>query len=225
MTAASVDLHLVSGLSDDFNPFTPGLETYYACRYSCRNDIPKYYGGIEFDPITIEALRQEPNLYPHTLFWRGIRKSFGIASSWATQYDDFMNTMHVRGGEAFAESIDRSRINFLVGFLSKVAPLQKKILVDQRDERIFRELYSLKHKNIVAVVNQWHMEGVETHWRRATGTVEEKAQLSPVADMDIDAMQEKLLVNEWLREYTSSVTKSEPATWQDYLTNYHKENF
>lgn len=46
-----------------------------------------------------------------------------------------------------------------------------------------------------------------------------------MADMDIDAIQEKLLVNEWLREYVSEVTKSEPATWQDYLTNYHKENF
>ena len=43
--------------------------------------------------------------------------------------------------------------------------------------------------------------------------------------MNIDAMQEKTLVNDWLREYTSEVTKSEPATWQDYSTNYHKENF
>lgn len=80
------------------------------------------------------------------------------------------------------------------------------------------------HKHIVAVVNQWHMEGVETHWRRATNTYAEK-QLSPVADMDIDAMQEKTLVNEWLRNYVSEVSKTEPATWQDYLTNYHKENF
>lgn len=68
-----------------------------------------------------------------------------------------MNTLNVRGGEAFAESIDRSRINFLVGYLSKVAPKQKKILIDQRDERIFRDLIGLKQKNIVAVVNQWHM--------------------------------------------------------------------
>ena len=46
--------------------------------------------------------------------------------------------------------------------------------------------------------------------------------LSPIADMDIDAVQEKLLVNEFLREYTSSVAKTEPASWQDYQTNYHK---
>ena len=38
-------------------------------------------------------------------------------------------------------------------------------------------------------------------------------------------MQDKVLINEWLREYVSEVSKTEPATWQDYLTNYHKENF
>jgi hypothetical protein len=38
-------------------------------------------------------------------------------------------------------------------------------------------------------------------------------------------MQEKTLVNEYLREYTAGVTKSEPASWQDYSTGYHKENF
>jgi hypothetical protein len=56
-----------------------------------------------------------------------------IANSWTSQYDDFMNTLHVRGGEAFAESIDRSRINFLVALFNKVAPKQKSILIDQRD--------------------------------------------------------------------------------------------
>lgn len=132
----------------------------------------------------------------------------------------------MRGGEAFAESCDRSRINFFVAFLSKIAPKQKQILVDQRDIRIFCDLYKLKdHKNIVAVVNQWHMEGIETHWRRQTKTLEEQPQLSPVHDMDIDAVQEQALINDWLRNYVSEVTKSEPASWQDYFTNYHKEGF
>ena len=62
-------------------------------------------------------------------------------------------------------------------------------MVDQRDLRIFRDLYSLKAKNIVAVVNQWHMQGVETHWRRTTGTELPEEHLSPIADMDIDAIQ------------------------------------
>jgi pheromone shutdown protein TraB len=53
--------------------------------------------------------------------------------------------------------MDRSRINFIVAILSKVIPKQKKILIDDRDIRIFRDIYNLKAKNIVAVVNQWHM--------------------------------------------------------------------
>jgi pheromone shutdown protein TraB len=66
----------------------------------------------------------------------------------------------VRGGEAFAESIDRSRINLLVALFNRAAPQQKRILIDQRDERIFRDIYQTKAKNIVALVNHWHMEGI-----------------------------------------------------------------
>ncbi len=110
-----------------------------------------------------------------------------------------MNTLHTRGGEAFAESCDRSRINFLVAMFNKIAPKQKKVLVDWRGERIFREIYDIKGQNIVAVVNQWHMEAVETHWRRATGTEINTEVLSPVADMDINAFQESEIVNEFLR--------------------------
>ena len=131
-------------------------------------------------------MRLQPDLYAHSLVWNGFNKTSKLASSWTSQYNDFIDTLHVRGGEAFAESIDRSRINFFVSLLNKVAPKQKSILVDQRDIRIFNELYGLKHKNIVAVVNQWHMEGIETMWRHLTGTVVEKPALSPVHDMDID---------------------------------------
>lgn len=180
---------------------------------------------MDFDPITIEALRTEPDLYFHTFLWRAFLTTFNTTSTWTSEYQDFNETVNARGGEAFAESIDRSRINFFVGLFNKTAPKQKRILIDLRDERIFRELYSIKAKHIVAVVNQWHMEGIETHWRRLTNTELPVANRSPIADMDIDAMQEKSLVNEFLREYTSGVTKSEPASWQDYSTNYHKENF
>lgn len=70
-------------------------------------------------------------MYPHTALWR-MRNFFKIQSSWTHGYLDYINTLHAQGGEAFSESIDRSRANFLVGLLSKVAPKQKKILIDQR---------------------------------------------------------------------------------------------
>lgn len=40
--------------------------------------------------------------------------------------------------------------------------------------------------------------------------------------MDIDAIQDKKVINDWLRDHYSEVTKTEPATWQDQSTNYHK---
>ena len=163
-------------------------------------------------------------MWAHSLLWKMHQVTNSTTSAWNSTWADFVNTMHVRGGEAFAESIDRSRINFLIALLSRVAPKQKRILVDERDQRIFKDIYSLKANNIVAVVNQWHMEGIETYWRGITGQAR-PVDYNPVADMPIDEMQEKSLINEFLREYTSGVTKSEPATWQDYITSYHKENF
>lgn len=95
-------------------------------------------------------------MYPHTALWR-LRNFLKIQSVWAHNYNDWMNTLHTRGGEAFAESCDRSRINFLVGMFNKIAPKQKKILVDWRGEKVFKEIFNINEKNIVAVVNQWHM--------------------------------------------------------------------
>lgn len=70
-------------------------------------------------------------MYPHTAIWR-MRKFSKIADTWSHNFADVYNVMHTRGGEAFAESIDRSRINFSVGILNKIMPKQKRILIDAR---------------------------------------------------------------------------------------------
>jgi hypothetical protein len=131
----------------------------------------------------------------------------------------------VRGGEAFAESIDKFRSNFMVYILDTIAPHQKRVLIDDRDDALFHQIYrEAKGDKIVAVVNQWHVTGIEQRWRRLTGT-ELEVEESPVVDMDIDAVQERYLINEWLRDRASKVTKSEPATDRDYSTMYTKENY
>lgn len=161
-------------------------------------------------------------MYPHTFIWKS-RLFLRSQNAWNSDYNDFTKTMRVRGGEAFAESFDRSRANLMVSMFNKIAPEQKRIIVDARDETIFRDLYKkCEGDKIVAVVNQWHVQGIETHWRNATGTQEKVEQPSPVADMDIDLYQERHLINEYLREYTSKVTKSEPASSQDMGSTYHK---
>ena len=147
--------HLV-GFPDNFKPFTPGLETKFALDEASQLGAEVHFGGSEFDPITLEALRQETDMYFHTALWRA-RLFQRHSVAWKSDYKDFFDILHTRGGEAFAESIDRSRINLMVQMLNKVAPKQKSILVDQRDERIFRDLYNMNSNKIVAVVNQWHM--------------------------------------------------------------------
>jgi hypothetical protein len=215
---------LIVGFPEDFNPFTPGLETKLAIEEGKKLGSDIVFGGVEFDPITIESLRTETDMYPHSLVWNS-RPFFRLLNSYRTEFNDFFGILHTRGGEAFAESMDRSRANFLVAMFKKIAPQQKHIVVDQRDERIFRDVYECKGEKVVAVVNHWHTHGIETHWRKATGTEIVEEHLSPIADMDIDEYQDMDTVNDFLRAYTSKVTKSEPATHQNMLTNYHKENY
>ena len=43
--------------------------------------------------------------------------------------------------------------------------------------------------------------------------------------MDIDEYQELDVVNNYLRDRSSKLANSEPATHQNMITNYHKENF
>lgn len=43
--------------------------------------------------------------------------------------------------------------------------------------------------------------------------------------MDIDAIQQNNVVNDYLRDFKSKNSKSEPATHQNHLINYHKQNF
>lgn len=90
-------------------------------------------------------------------------------SFWKKEQEDIYNTLSVHGGEVFAESIDRNRANWFVSYFERLCPEQKKVLIDTKDADLFYQIF--RHcpgKNIVAVVNQWHMEGIETHWRNAT---------------------------------------------------------
>ena len=137
--------------------------------------------------------------------------------------EDFWYTLRVRGGEAFAESMDLSRTNMMVHIINKWVPSEKQILVDTKDESLFLDIYKLKGKRIVALINQWHVPGIEQRWRRATGTEEKVEWTSPIADMDIDALNEENLINHYLLGRACEVGKTEPATDNSYQVQYHKE--
>jgi cell fate regulator YaaT (PSP1 superfamily) len=75
----------------------------------------------------------------------------------------------------------------------------------------------------VAIVNQWHVSGIEAHWRHSTNTEQNTEPINPIGDFNINAWQEQQSINDELRDIVSKITKSEPATWQNYITHYQKE--
>ncbi len=56
---------------------------------------------------------------------------------------------------------DQYMINFFIQSLALYFPNLKKQVIDKRDQRLFRKIDQCGVKRIVAVVNQWHMEGIE----------------------------------------------------------------
>ena len=124
---------------------------------------------------------------------------------------DHYNVLYTQGGEAFAENMDLSRINWFIKLFEKYAPFQKKIFIDQKDVDLFYNLYRLEAKKIVAVVNQWHVPGIEAHWRHSTNTEVKGEPINPIGDFDINAYMETQAINDKLREITSKTGKSEPA--------------
>lgn len=147
-------------LPPDFNLFDGGLELKFALEEAEKLGTELKFGGVEFDPRTIEGLRMQPDMYPMTAMWQARKLTYHM-STLTNEVHDFYNILHAKGAEAFSESIDRSRINFLVHMLNKVAPKQKKIIIDQKDLRIFRGIWQYcPGRNVVAVVNQWHMQGI-----------------------------------------------------------------
>mmetsp|Transcript_22714 Transcript_22714/g.19736 ORF Transcript_22714/g.19736 Transcript_22714/m.19736 type:complete len:185 (+) Transcript_22714:606-1160(+) len=137
---------------------------------------------------------------------------------------DNFAVMWETSGANYAETLDKYLISWWIAYASKVAPLQKRLLIDLRDEAIFYDLYrNCPGQNIVAVVNQLHTLGVEAHWRHTTGTEVPQEFINPIGDFDINEHMEGTLIQGALRNYTSKNAKSEPTDWDGYLTMYHKK--
>ncbi|EGR31941.1 hypothetical protein IMG5_099690 [Ichthyophthirius multifiliis] len=209
---------------NDFHPFVPGLEMKFAIEEAQKLQIPVTLGGLAIDDVSIQALKNEPRMDPLSQLYYGftcLHNSF-----WKREHYDNYNVLDVQGGETFAESLDRYRLNWFVKYFEKLAPYQKKILIDQKDEDIFYTLYrNMPGKKIFAVVNQWHMPGIENYWKSATNTNDELQPINPIGDFDINQYMETQLVNDTLRAFVSKLGKTEPATWKNYITIYHKDNY
>lgn len=178
-------------------------------------------GGLELDQVALDAMLTEKRMDFIFMYLRSIWKL--TSRPWRAESMDNYNVLYTKGGAAFAESMDLSRINWFIKLFERFAPKQKKIFIDQKDVDLFYQIYRLQAKNIVAVVNQWHVPGIEAHWRHTTGTQIKREAINPVGDFDISGYMENQVINDKLREITSKLGKTEPATWSNYIANYIKE--
>lgn len=207
-------------LPTDFNVWRPGVEMLWAVKAAEKTGSKVRFLGSMFNKYTVASMASENNisfLRPLFKVLRGHR--FAI---WRSEEDDQWQVLRTVGGAAFAENLDSQGANWFVKWFNRLHPEVKHILVDTEDFRFLEEFLNDDSKTVVAVVNQWHLPGISTYWKRHMGTEQAGEFINPIGDMDINAIQEGALVNEHLRRFYTKRSRTEPAAWSSYLTHYHK---
>jgi len=211
----------LASFPDDFHPFTPGLEMKLAIEEAQKLNAHVDFAGMAVTEGSLESLISETRMSPLGMWYRWLITNKRI-TSWRSEMIDNLGMISVHGGQGYSEILDSHRVSWWVNWMKKVAPLQKDILVDRVDEKLFKKLYSdMPGKTIVAVVNQWHMPGIEAHWRHTTGTEIQAEPINPIGDMPIDAIQEGKLENELMGAMAAKKRNSELSGSYDYILHYH----
>jgi hypothetical protein len=215
--------HLVGLPTKNANPFLPGLETFFSLDYAIKNKKHVIYGDKFFSEKNLTAMQLEKRMNFIDILMRLTFKNNRLAK-WRSEYDDEYSQMCIRGFENYSESVDSYKMNLLTKIFQRIVPHQKHILVDKVNEEIFKQIYEdMPGKTLFAVVNQWHMESIETFWRHSTNTEEKGEFINPIGDFDIEQIMEGNLINDYLRQRASKVAKTEPAITTNYITFYHKQ--
>ena len=176
-------------------------------------------GGI-INEETLLGLQHEKRMYLLPWLTRWLKPRSGIHVG---EIEDLYAMMSVKGLESFSEHLDDKHASLLVYDFEKISPFQKKVLVDNENERLFKRIYEqMEGDTLVAIVNQWHVPAIEYFWRHSTMTEEKEEFINPIGDMDINLMEEGTLINELQRKIHSRNVKSEPSVTSSYLLHYHK---
>ena len=79
---------------------------------------------------------------------------------------------------------------------------------------------------MVALVNQWHMEGIEHNWAHSYGQVPRSVHftdINPIGDMDMRRGLFYMWYNYSKRMIGSANHSSAPSTFSNHLVGYHRE--
>ena len=132
--------------------------------------------------------------------------------------------------QSYTEKVlDANKMNWYIQSTDIFFPKIKKIMIDERDEDLFRQIDKAEGDKIVVLVNQWHMEGIEHHWAHRYGQVPRSVHfpegINPIGDMDLREGLFNRLYNNLHREIASANSKAgTPSTYADWIIGYHRES-
>lgn len=107
-------------------------------------------------------------------------------------------------------------------------PKFKSIFIDRKDVDLFEKIDRAPEQRIVAVVNQWHMEGIEHEWAHRYGQLPRSVHfpegINPIGDLELRGGLFQRLYNALHREIASANGNGTPVTYADWIIGYHRES-
>lgn len=211
---------------EHFQFHRPGLEIKYACEEAEKLGADLQFLGPELNNITWHRLYHETRLnVPQMLFNRW--KVSG--TRWTTEFKNNHQKLQLTTPASYVETCcDQYLINWYIKSLELLCPEFKKLFIDKRDIGLYKAITkNTNHKRIVAVVNQWHMEGIEHLWAHEFGQLPRSQsiteEIDPIGDMELQAGLFDNLFNAFQREYKSALSKSTPSSYSNMINTYHRE--
>jgi len=204
----------------------PGVEIKYALEEAEKCGANIYFLGAEFNQLTWRRLLHETRMNFLHYFYK--RLEYAGFTHWEMERLGQYTQTHVSEPHQYAEmNLDSYQINWYITATDLFFPRLKEIFVDKRDADLFAAIDKCPEKRIVAVVNQWHMEGIEHNWAHRYGqlprSVVFKEGINPIGDMDLREGLFERLYNALHREINSSNSRATPSTYADWLIGYHRE--
>ena len=138
-------VHTESGAS----PLFPGLEVYKALEVASLKEKPVHYMGSIINESTLQALSIEGRMH----FSAQLLRLFKIKHSYhSIEIEDLYNMMNIKGIDQMSEHLDDKHMGVLVYDFEKANPYQKKILIDQENERIFKQIFEKMEGNKFKII-------------------------------------------------------------------------
>jgi hypothetical protein len=213
----------IYGIPFEYNPVAPGLEIKYALEEAEKAGSKIVYLGYELDELTTTRLHHE-NRY--TLL-KTIINYCRLNKKYINEINTIRSKMHHYGLKKYIESCcDTYTVNWLVQSFGLLFPDVHRILIEKKEEDIFKSIIENKGKKMVVVVNQHHMEGIEHHWCHSYGQLPQSQQqdVNPIGDMNLRQILFENMYHVIMREIKSSRTHSTPASYSNFPDPYWREN-